>query len=141
MLLKEFIMVVCRNSGRYFNVANRSDFYHDFLRSLYEVKPEHPSFYENKVAFLKYYIDKLGYLPERKINDESKEDKYVYYYDEKNNTLCSITIREIICLRNRITEAISATEITATMGAITKDPVVVCGRYCLSAVLLRSLFL
>ena len=89
-------MVVCRNSGRYFNIANRSEFYHDFLRSLYEVKSEFPSFYENKVAFLKYYKKKLGYLPERKINDESKEDKYVYYYDEKNNTLCSITIREII---------------------------------------------
>ena len=96
MLLREFIMVVCRNSGRYFNVANRSDFYHDFLRSLYEVKSEYPAFYENKVTFLKYYKEKFGYLPERKINDESKEDKYVYYYDEKNNTLCSITIREII---------------------------------------------
>lgn len=45
-------MVVCRNSGRYFNVANRSDFYHDFLRSLYEVKPEYPSFYENMSVFL-----------------------------------------------------------------------------------------
>ena len=89
-------MVVCRNSGRYFNIANRSDFYHDFLRSLYESKSEYPSFYDNKVAFLKYYKEKFGYLPERKINDESKEDKYVYYYNEKSNTLCSITIREII---------------------------------------------
>ena len=33
-------MVVCRNSGRYFNIANRSEFYHDFLRSLFEVETD-----------------------------------------------------------------------------------------------------
>lgn len=92
MLLKEFIMVMCRNSGRYFNIANRSDFYHDFLRSLYEVKPEYPSFYENKVACLKYYKEKLGYLPERKINDESKEDTVLFKEteEEKYNALRSL---------------------------------------------------
>lgn len=85
MLLRKFIMAVCRNSGRYFNITNRSDFYHDFLCGLYEVKLA-PAFYENNFAFLKYYKEKLGYLPKRKINDESKEDNHIYYYDEKSNT-------------------------------------------------------
>ena len=125
MLLREFIMVVCRNSGRYFNVANRSDFYHDFLRSLYEVKSEYPAFYENKVAFLKYYKEKLGYLPERKINDESKEDRYVYYYDEKSNTLCSTTIREIIMFmyndENQFEFSVRSLNYSASMARMFED--------------------
>ncbi len=125
MLLREFIMVVCRNSGRYFNIANRSDFYHDFLRSLYEVKSEYPSFYENKVAFLKYYMEKFGNLPDRKTNDESKEDKYVYYYDEKSNTLCSTTIREIIMFmyndENQFEFSIRSLNYSASMAIMFKN--------------------
>ena len=76
MKLKEFIMVVCRNAGRCFGVANRSDFYHDFLRSLYD-KGDYPAFYDNKVACLVYYTQLLGHLPKMQVNDESKGEHYL----------------------------------------------------------------
>lgn len=95
MKLKEYLMVVCRNAGRCFGIANRSDFYRDFLRSLYD-KDDYPAFYNDKVACLKYYARRLGRLPSTRFNDESKEDRYIYYYDPERDLLASITIKEVI---------------------------------------------
>ncbi|MBQ9646798.1 MAG: hypothetical protein IJV43_00360 [Oscillospiraceae bacterium] len=95
MKLREFIMVVCRNAGRYYGVATRSAFYRDFLRSLYD-NGDFPAFYDNKVACLTYYVKRLGYLPRTDFRDESKADHYVFYYEPAYDTLKSITIREII---------------------------------------------
>lgn len=88
-------MVVCRNAGRCFGVANRSDFYHDFLRSLYD-KGDYPAFYDNKVACLVYYTQLLGYLPKMQVNDESKGEHYIYYYDPDQDSIECITIKKVI---------------------------------------------
>ena len=88
-------MVVCRNAGRYYKVANRSDFYHDFLRSLFDTK-DFPAFYDNRVACIKSFISEFGFLPQINIHDENKDEHYIYFYNKLDNCIASITIREVI---------------------------------------------
>ena len=95
MLLKEYLMVICRNAGRYFSVANRSDFYHDFLRSLYDT-PELPAFFDNRVECFNYYITKLGYLPSYDINDESKQERYIYFYNTDDRMISCVIISMLL---------------------------------------------
>lgn len=118
MLLKEYLMVICRNAGRYFSVANRSDFYHDFLRSLYD-KPNFPAFFDNRVECFNYYITNLGYLPPYDINDESKQERYIYFYNTDDGRFSAITIREVIMkmydTENMYQYALKSLEYTARM--------------------------
>ena len=83
MKLKEFIMVVCRNAGRCFGVANRSDFYHDFLRSLYD-KGDYPAFYDNKVACLVYYTQLLGHFPKMQVFREKRLQRLLTLFQKED---------------------------------------------------------
>lgn len=123
MKLKEFIMVVCRNAGRCFGVANRSEFYHDFLRSLYD-QDDYPAFYDNKVSCLVYYTQRLGYLPKMQVNDESKEEHYIYYYDPDQDSIECTTIKKVIMRmynpENEFKFALASLQYTCSMFTLFK---------------------
>ena len=124
MQLKELITVVCRNAGRYFKVANRSDFYKDFLRSLYD-KQTYPAFYDNKIECLSYYAKLFSRTPEIDVDDECKTDHYIYYYDEAVDVIRSITIREVIMQmynpENAFEYSLKSLQYTCTMFELFKD--------------------